>query len=187
MLSDSTLMKKLFALLLLSAGLLRAQSDTIDLGARGKLTIYVSERWQIETADYGDRRMVTFKPKEGTNAEATLTITFPETDRLDTKNRLKQRTEIDGMKYADQSTEGKAIGKPFNLKAGYGFHCDFTDPELVGKPPQKGNFKTISIGLIHLSAEVLVEVSISADGFNSEPYQDILGAIEGMEFTAPKG
>jgi hypothetical protein len=176
-------MKRLFALCLLFASPLWSQSETINLGSRGKLTIYLSDAWNIEVADYTDRRIVSIKPKNDANAECGLTITFPETDRFDTKARLKQRAEIDAARYADQSVEGKAIGKPFNLKTGYGFHCDFTDPELIGKAPQKGNFKTISVGLIRLTAEVLIEVAISADGFNSGPYNELLGAIEGMEYT----
>lgn len=177
-------MKRLLALLLLfAAGPLWAQSETIDLGSRGKLTIYIGDSWRFETADYADRHLVSIKPKNDANAECTLTITFPESDRFDTKNRLKQRIEIDAMRFADQSVEGKAYGKPFSLKTGYGFHCDFTDPELVGKPPQKGNYKTISVGLIHLTPEILIEVAINADGFSSGPYNELLGAIEGMEYS----
>jgi hypothetical protein len=179
-------MKKILALFLLLAGSLWAQSETIDLGSHGKLTLYISDKWQFEIADFGDRRLVTIKPKDDTNAECSLTITFPETDRLDTKARLKMRVEVDAARFADQSTEGKAIGKPFALGTGYGYSCDFTDPELVGKAPQKGNFKTISVGLIHLTADVLIEIAINADGFSSAPYNELLGAIEGMEFTPSK-
>jgi hypothetical protein len=179
-------MKKFLALFLLLSGALLAQSETINLGSRGKLTIYLNDNWKFDVADYGDRQMISIKPKNDANADCSLTITFPDIDRYDTKPRLKQRVEIDAARYADQSTEGKAIGKAFNLKAGYGFHCDFTDPELVGKPPQKGNYKTISVGLIRLTAEILIEVSINADGFASGPYNELLGAIEGMEYTPPK-
>src|SRR6185295_15999868 len=124
-------MKKILALFLLFTGALWAQSENITLGSHGKLTIYLSDKWKFETSDFGDRQLVTIKPKDDTNAECTLTITFPDVDRFDTKARLKLRAEIDGTKYADQSVEGKAHGKPFSLKTGYDFHCDFTDPELI--------------------------------------------------------
>ena len=179
-------MKKLLNLLVLATGLLRAQSATIDLGSHGKLTLYISDKWSVDTSDFGDRRMVSIKPKDDTNAECALNITFPDADHYDTKARLKLRIEVDGAKYADQSTEGKAVGKAFSLGTGYGYHCDFTDPELVGKPPQKGNYKTISVGLIHLTPDVLIEVSINADGFSSAAYNELLGAIEGMEFSPGK-
>jgi hypothetical protein len=96
------------------------------------------------------------------------------------------RVEVNGEPYAQQSVEGKAVAKPFDLKSGFGYHCDFTDPDLVNKPPQKGNFKTLSAGMIRLAPRVLVEVVIEGDGFASEPFQQLLGAIEGMEFTPGK-
>lgn len=179
-------MKKLFALLLLAATVLHAQSGSIDLGAHGKLALYIDDAWKIDVADYGDRQLVTVSPKGDINASCAITITFPEADRLETKSRLKQRAEIDATKYADGSVEGKAVGREFTLASGYGFYCNFTDPALVGKPPVKGDYKTMTVGLIHLAADVLVEVAISADGFKSEPYQRLLGMIEGMEFTPPR-
>ncbi|MSU24853.1 MAG: hypothetical protein EXS32_13650 [Opitutus sp.] len=179
-------MKRLFPLFLLAATCLHAQSGAVDLGGHGKLALYIDDGWTIEVADYGDRRLVTVSPKGDVNASCTITITFPQADRLENKSRLKQRTEIDGTKYADGSVEGKAISREFTLTAGYGFYCNFTDPALIGKPPVKGDYKTMSVGLIHLAADVLLEVAISADGFKSAPYQSLLGMIEGMEFTPPR-
>ena len=181
-------MKKLFALFLLTAAGLFAQAEKIELGSHGKLTIYHDDTWKFDVADFGDRKLVTIGPKgESVNAAASMTITFPDVDRFDTKKRLSLRVEVNGEQIAPQSIEGKARAKEFSLQTGFGFYCSVTDPELVGKPPQKGNYKTISAGMIHLAPDVLIEVSISADGFNSEPYNQLLGMIEGMEFVPAKG
>ena len=178
-------MKKILALLLLSAAGAFAQVEKINLGSHGSLAVYHDGSWKFYIADYGDRQIVTIAPKGEANASGSLTITFPEQDRLDTKKRLIQRVEVNGMPIAEHSSEGKSIAKEFSLQTGYGFYCNFTDPDLIGKPPEKGNFKTISAGMIHLTADVLIELTISADGFTSEPYQQLLGMIEGMEFTPP--
>ncbi len=182
-------MKKFLALLLLTTTGLLAQSQKIDLGTHGSLMLYTDDTWKFDVADFGDRQIVTVAPKnEATNASCSLTITFPEQDRLDSKKRLALRVEINGEPIAGQSVEGKAVAKEFSLQAGYGFYCNFTDPQLVGKKPETGNFKTMSAGMIHLAPDVLIEVTISADGFRSEPYNQLLGMIEGMEFTpAGKG
>ena len=180
-------MKKLIALLLVTAAGLFAQSETLDLGSHGKITLFLDDSWKFTTSDFGDRVLVTINPTGDANANCSLTITYPAQDRLDTKGRLKQRVEVNGMPVADASVEGKSVAKEYTLKTGFGFHCDFTDPELVGKKPQKGNYKTISKGMIHLTPDVLIELDISADGFNSDPYQQLLGMIEGMDFTPPKG
>ena len=179
-------MKKFLALFLLTTACLFAQTQTIDLGPHGRINFYIDDGWKFDVTDYGDRRMVIVTPKGDANASCSLTITFPEEDRLDTKKRLSLRVEINGEPIAAQSVEGKAIAREFSLQSGYGFYCNFTDPDLIGKPPEKGNFKQMSVGLIHLAPDVLIDVGISADGVNSEPYQQLLGMIEGMEF-APAG
>jgi hypothetical protein len=175
-------MKTFLVLLLLSAGLLRAQSETVDLRSHGKLTLYISDDWKLSTSDFGDRAIVTIEPKDDTvNANVTMTITFPEEDKLSTKAKLKQEVENAAAQMAEGSVEGKAVAKEMKVRTGFGFCCSFTDPDLIGKPPQKGNYKVLSVGLIHLAPDILAEISIGADSFRGQPYQDLLGALEGME------
>lgn len=179
-------MKKLFVLFLLTAAAVFGQEQKISLGSHGSIRMFVLGDWNVHVEDYGDRQIVRIEPTKGANADATLTITYPDVDHYPTKARLKARVEVDGARYAPQSTEGKAVGKEYSLKDGFGYHADFTDPDLVGKDPVPGNYKTLSAGLIHLAPDVLIEVTLEADGFSSEPYQQMLGALEGMEFTAGK-
>jgi hypothetical protein len=181
-------MKKLVSLFFLLAACASAQVETLNFGSRGKLTIYLPGDWKVASTDMAGTYTVTITPrKESTNASCTVAVTFPDVDRYDTKNRLKVRVEADAYGHAEGSVEGKAIAKEFTLANGYGFYCSFTDPELRGKPPQPGNYKVMSMGKIRLSPEVLVDVQIMADGFRDEPYQQLLGAIEGMEFTPGRG
>ena len=141
-----------------------------------------TERWKTEISDFGDRVTISIKPTDGSNADATLNISYPEVDRYDTPARLKFRAEVEAEKFSEQSVEGRAFAKPIQLTTGYGFLCHFTDPKLVGKAEKKGDFKTISTGLIHVSASILIEVVLEADGFASKPYNELLGAVEGMEY-----
>ena len=176
-------MKKLYVLFLVLAACAYAQVETLDFGSRGKLTLYLPGDWKIATTDMAGQYTVTITPtKESINASCTIGVTFPETDRFDTKARLKLRVEADNRSAAEAAVEGKAIAKEFTLTTGFGFYCNLTDPELRGKPPEKGNYKNASIGKIRLAPDVLLDVQIMADGFNSEPYQQLLGAIEGMEY-----
>ena len=181
-------MKKLAAVFCFSIACASAQVETLNFGSRGKLTIYLPGDWKVVSTDMAGTYTVTISPrKESTNASCTVAVTFPDVDRYDTKNRLKVRVEADAYAHAEGSVEGKAIAKEFTLATGYGFYCSFTDPELRGKPSQPGNYKVMSVGKIRLSPQVLVDVQIMADGFRDEPYQQLLGAIEGMEFTPGRG
>jgi hypothetical protein len=179
-------MKKILALLFLTAGCLCAQSQKVDLGSHGSITLYIDDSWKFNISDFGDRAMVSVVPKGDVNANCQLTITYPEQDHFETKNKLRAHVVEVGAPYVEQSVEGRAVAKEFALQTGFGFYCDFTDPKLVGKPPVKDDFKTISVGVIHLAPDVLIEVAISADGFKSDPYQQLLGMVEGMDF-APGG
>ncbi len=182
-------MKTLVAFLLLSVSCAFGQVETIDLGSRGQITLYLLGEWKADTSTIGGNTTLTISPsRESVNASATIAISFPEIDRLDTKSRLKLRVEADAYGLAEESVEGRAVAREFHLPAGMmGYYCSFTDRNLRGQPPQKGNYKVMSMGKIKLAPDVLVEVQIMADGFRDEPYQQLLGAIEGMEFKPGAG
>jgi hypothetical protein len=183
-------MKRFFALFLLSAVAAFAQMQTFDLAGHGRLTIYLAGDWKVDDRSIAKQGTITINPtKESVNAACTIGITYPDVDRFDTKQRLKLRVEADSYGLAEQSVERKAYAKEFSLSipSAYGYFCSFTDPELRGQPPQKGNYKVISVGKIRLTPNVVLDVSIMADGFRDAAYNELLGAIEGMEFTPARG
>jgi hypothetical protein len=181
-------MNRIIALLLLTVVPAFGQMETLSLGPRGKLTLYLLGEWTSNTTRNTEQITLSIAPRrESVNAACTLAVTFPETDRYDTKARLKLRVEADCHGLAEQSVERKAYGREFSLTSGFGFYCNFTDPNLRGKPSEKGNYKVMSVGKIRLAADVLVDVQIMADGFSDEAYQQLLGAVEGMDFTPGRG
>ncbi len=132
---------KMPVLFLALAASVCAQSETLDLGPRRQLTLYLVGDWKVDTTHFARQGTMIINPaKESVNASCTLTVTFPEVDRFDTKGRLKLRVEADCYGAAEGSVEGKAVAREFNVAAGFGFYCSFTDPDLRGKPPEKGNY-----------------------------------------------
>lgn len=183
-------MKRILAAFFLTAAALCAQSETLDLGANGKLTFFLLGDWKVDSTDIGNNPTLIIKPnKPGVNAECTISVTFPETDRLDRKDRLKLQVEAEQRNAAEESVEGKAVAREFalNVPGAFGFYCTFTDPKLRGKPPVKGDFKNGTFGKIRLPKGIIIDIALMADGVSSEPYQQLLGAIEGMEFTPGRG
>jgi len=175
-------MKNLLLLFCLTAAGLFAQPATINLGSRGQLTLFFSGDWDITGTEMGGQATLTINGKGSVNATCTIAVSFPEKDVFNTKARLKQRVEVDAMTVAEGSVEGKPAPREFTLTSGFGFYCSITDASLRGKPPEKGNYKVASFGKIRLAPDVLVDVQIMADGFRDAPYQELLGAIEGMEY-----
>jgi hypothetical protein len=180
-------MKFLLPLFLLFAVNAFGQMETLDLGPHGRLTLYLPGEWRANTTRNTEQITLTLQPRhEAVNAMCTIAVSFPATDRFDTKGRLKLRVEADAHGYAEQSVERRAFAREFALTTGYGFYCSFTDPDLRGKPMEKGNYKVMSVGKIRVTPQVLVDVQIMGEGFSDEAYNQLLGAIEGMEYAAAR-
>ena len=181
-------MAKYLAFFSLWAATTFGQVETFDLGPRGKLTLYLAGEWKTNFTSMAGQYSLSLTPKsDNVNATGTITVTFPDVDRFDTKARLKLRVEADSYSAAESSVERKAIAREFAVTTGYGFYCSFTDPELKGKPSLPGHYKVMTIGKIRINPEVLVDVQFMADAFRDEAYQQMLGAIEGMEYTPGRG
>lgn len=182
-------MKTIFALVVLILGCTSARAqEVLDLGPHGKLTLYLLGDWKTEVSTLGREITLNIRSvKEATNAACTLSVSFPEVDRFDSKAKLKMRVEIDGQGYVEQSVEGRAVAKEFSLTSGMGFYCNFTDPNLRGKPVKPGDYKVVTVGKIKLTPTVLMDVFIGGEGFSDAAYNQLLGAIEGMEYTPGRG
>lgn len=179
-------MKKLFVLFFALAASALAQVQTFDLGSHGKITLYLLGDWKVNESSIADQHSLVLEPaKSSMNVQCKLEVTFPETDRFDTKARLKLRVEADCRMYEEQSVEGKAYGQEFSLSipGAYGYYCNFTDLSLRGKESKPGDYKVVTAGKIRLAPDVIVDVFLGADAFKDESYQQLLGAIEGMEFS----
>jgi hypothetical protein len=181
-------MKKLFALVLLTAVSCFGQEQVLDFGPRGKVTMYLLGNWKATTINMAGQYELTLTPNnDEVNASCTIKVSYPDVDRYDTKARLKLRVEADCAQYSELSVERKAYAKEFVIGTGYGYYCSFTDAMLKGKKAPPGEFKVISSGKIRLTPDILIDIFMGADSFRDEAYQQLLGAIEGMVYTPGRG
>jgi len=168
----------LLSCLLLAA---TAGAETFDLRERGRLEIFAAGDWKITGEDLGDRLEIILTPTRGANAGARLVVNLTEKDEHNTKALLRARVLVLCQPIAEEHGVRKPTAEPFYSRQGFGYHCSFTDPELVGKPPEKGNYKHVTYGVVRLAPRVYVAVTILADDFAGPDYQALLGAVEGME------
>lgn len=180
-------MKKLVALFFLLASVACAQSGVLDLGKQGKLTLFLLDGWKIESTDMAGTASMTIKSEKNDDVTCTISVTRPETDRFDSKPRLKTRVEADGYPMAENSVERKAFAREFKLSMpGYGFYCNFTDPNMRPKESKPGQYRVMTLGKIRPAPEILIDIVIMADAFNNSAYNELFGAIEGMEYKPKK-
>lgn len=150
----------------------------------GTLTIVAAGDWKFGGEDLGDRYEVVIVPNnERTNAACRISINLNADDKLSSKNAVRDRVlEAVKAQFAT-SVEKRVVPEPFYSRQGFGYHVTLTDPERVGKPPERGKFRIQTLGLINLGPRLVASVAILADDPLSEEYQQLLGAVEGMEIA----
>jgi hypothetical protein len=151
------------ALLLLLS--LRAPADTVDLGAHGTLAIDVPKGWKLTSAPWEQPGVaITITPPEGVNAQFLLNILFVQKGMSNLKADVDTKVLNEAGMFVDMSVEKKKVLRKFAMAGdAYGSYCVFTDAALVGKPPQKDNFKVLSAGIIWFSDDISGATSILGD------------------------
>ena len=71
--------------------------------------------------------------------------------------------------------------KELKIAEGLGFYANFTDPDLVGKPVEKGNYKTATPVILSLGSKYLIKVTVLCDDLNGADYQDTIKIVESIK------
>ena len=158
-------MKRILLLPVLLLLSLRAPADTVDLGAHGTLGIDVPKGWKLTSGPWEQPGVaITVTPPEGVNAQFLLNILFVQKGMSNLKADVDGKVLNEAGMFVDMSVEKKKVLRKFAMGGdAYGSYCVFTDASLVGKPPQKDNFKVLSAGIIWFSDDISGATSILGD------------------------
>jgi hypothetical protein len=142
-----------------------ASADVVDLGAHGTLSIAVPKGWKLTSAPWEQPGVaITVAPPDGTNAQFMLNILYVPKGMSDLKPDVDGKVLNEAGMFVDMSVEKKKVLQKFAMAGdAYGSYCVFTDASLVGKPPQKDNFKKVSVGIIWFTDDVSGATSILGD------------------------
>jgi hypothetical protein len=179
-------MRALLAALILSLPAASGLAETFTLREHGRLEVFPVGDWNVRSEDQGDLK-IQFTPKNPkANAVCTLSVSAGGTDDSPTKAKLSRKVAETAQRMTESGDYGESVPavKAFYSKQGFGFYFTLVDPKLAGKDPVPGDYKQATFGLIRLSPTVMVEVQILSDGDKTEEYQQLLGAVEGMELNA---
>ncbi len=182
-------MKHYFFSVLTIASCLVAKADDFNLGAHGNLMIPVSASWIAKSQEHpGMGYEIAIESKNGANAVCQIMVIYAQKPLVVDKEKAKAALSQIADQFSAGSVEKKAVLKDFSLKAGVGMYCSFTDAGLVGKPPSQGNYKTMSPGVIYLSNDVALAVTILTDDLSGPEFKQLLGTVQSIELKpASKG
>ena len=162
-------------------------ADTLDLGKHGVLTVDVPAGWKFSTQQIPDRGYAAaLRPESGENAGVKLSVIYlPNSSPIDPAS-LRSQLEKVAEQYVATSVEQKIDLKKFGVASGYGEYVVFTDASLVGKPEQKGNFKFIAPGLVKVSDDCIIAVTIVGDDPAGSIARQMLESVASIKITPSK-
>lgn len=158
----------------------RVAAADFPFGACGTLTANVPDGWKTERMDRGPGWTFAFKPSSGANASMLLTLLcLPDLGAADPV-QLKRKLVQFSARFAAGSVEKTAVLHDLTLSKGCGAYCTFTDASLVGKPPEPGNYKTQSSGLIQFDDALFATVTLFCDDVGSGEFAEMLAIANSL-------
>jgi hypothetical protein len=172
----------LSALLLLPLTVL---AETVDLGTHGTLSIDVPKGWKLK-ADPKDTGVdVSLLPPDGANSQCLYSVVYVPKGATAVKADVDDKLLAECDQFIDMSVEKKKTLQKLTMTGdAYGVYCVFTDASLVGKPPEKDNFKVVSVGIIWFSDSVAVSWSMLGDDAKGPEFAAMLAAVSGSSLKA---
>ncbi|GAA5146176.1 hypothetical protein GCM10023213_38830 [Prosthecobacter algae] len=156
-------------------------AETVDLGHYGQVKLAVPGGWGMQSQKVGDIGVnLTVRPKSDANAACKVTIAFTNQKEEVSAEEQQKRFEKMAAIFAQSSVEQKIEVQKIRLKSGVGFYACFTDPNLVGKPPEPRNYKVLAPAMIVLSKDVLISVTLFTDDKTSQEFTDLVKMLESV-------
>jgi hypothetical protein len=178
-------MKKLLLPVLLLVLGASVRAEVVDLREFGRLSFILDPSWRVVSEDFGSSFSIDLVSRENVNAVCEISIAYVPPGEFSTKAQLRSRMIEICEPYARESVERRVTARELFMRAGFGFYSDFTDPALVGKPVERGNFKVRTIAMLRPNDQLGITVTLMSDGVRELGHLQLLSAVESMEILPP--
>jgi len=90
-----------------------------------------------------------------------------------------------GDQLVGDSLEGKVVPREFKTPHAFGYSATFTDKNLVGKPPERGNYKTATTIVLYLPEQIAISASVLCDDVKGPEYEEMLALLRSLGARSP--
>lgn len=124
---------------------------------------------------------ISFRPTDERNLSVLISILAKDKQEFLDQELLKTILRGDCRSYVTSPTEMAQIEvQALSITGGIGFYVTFTDPDLVGKPPKKGDFKTATPVIFAIGSRYLLKATILADDPAGSDFADAMAIISSV-------
>ena len=185
--------KPLLLLVLLGLLAVAAPAEKLELGEGKAALITVPETWKAAAMPPGPSGMpalgtnVRYVTKNGSNDAVLITLLTVPDDRFAGSDNLRAMIEEATQQFVAGSVEGKANLTELRIGGHAGYSVAFTDASLVGKPPVKEDFKTLTSCFVYLGDKVMLTATIFSDDFTGKGYVEAVKLLKSISLVTAKG
>jgi hypothetical protein len=181
-----SIMKRTMALVAILLASAFAGADELHVSSAEPVYVVAPAQWELGT----DRAPVNLFPFEtyhvvatgGRNALCLISIYAKDKPQFADAEFLKKTLRGDSEPYLSCPGDAAKLEiKQLKIAEGLGFYANFADPDLVGKPVEKGNYKTATPIILSLGSKYLIKVTILCDDLGGADYQDAMKIVESIK------
>ncbi len=175
--------RTLLLLLFLACGL--ANAAELRVSSKEPVVVTTPDQWTSvkDTSQGGAFPFETYRVEPPTNRNAVCLVTIYDKDRqaFADPQFLKGLLRGDSRPYLGPTDDPAKIEvKELKIKGGLAFYANFVDPDLVGKPVQKGSYKTATPIIVGVGSKYLIKVTVLCDDINGADYRDAIKIVESI-------
>ena len=183
---EITFMKITIALLSILMVSAFARAGELRVSATEPIFVVAPDFWQSakDRPPVGSFPFETYRlvPPLERNAQCLVSIFDKNRPEFADAQFLKKLLRGDFLPYVNSPDDLSKIEiKEMKIKGGLAYYANFVDPDLVGKPVEKGGFKTATPVILSLRTNYLIKVTIFCDQINGPDYQDSTKILESIK------
>jgi len=168
-----------------------AETVRIDLGGERVVFFQPSSGWvQTDPGPVPEgpavRGNLRLRPNHDANVSLSLTFLSVPHDNLAVRENLRAFHDANNRHFIEGSVEGEVRTRDFKTPHGFGAQARFTDAALVGQPPEKENYKTVTTVTLYLGERVLVIASFFCDDPQGGEYSDAMDLLRSIRVSSDR-
>ena len=118
-------------------------------------------------------------PAGDVNAVCLVSIIGKNDERFNDKELLQKAVKLNSRPFVNSAKEIESVElHELKINEGAGYYADFVDPELVGKPIKKGNFKVATPVVVNLGKKYLIKLTILTDQVDGPEHKELLKVVQ---------
>jgi hypothetical protein len=179
-------MKRTISLVAILLASVFVNADELHVSSAEPVFVVAPAQWELgkDRAPAGSFPFETYHiaAPSGRNAMCLITIFAKDKPEFTDAQFLKKLLRGDSRPYVSSPDDSAKMEiKELKIKEGLGFYANFVDPDLVGKPVEKGNYKTATPIILSLGSKYLVKVTVLCDDLSGTDYQDAITIVQSIK------